>query len=248
VRDVKQALCSLLHVPIAKQRLFFQGQELGGRREEKGLEKGQLRELNKYTHSLQDCGIVRDEETIFFAIAPLDSEDSQNAAVLRPYGQLEVPKRTGRLVKQVRRAFELGVNAPKLTMEGFGGTYFMYDPRKRPLGKKKSIMPFPPLPPRMMAYIWHAMVPLCSPCIMTACFKPADEEPYTPNNPRGQELVANWGMVGKEAFQMRAGVKPGEGYLREVASFLMDHGGFAGVPATMVVEAKHKAFHSSVRL
>lgn len=35
---------------------------------------------------------------------------------------------------QVRRALEMGVNAPKLTMEGFGGTYFMYDPRKRPLG------------------------------------------------------------------------------------------------------------------
>jgi len=37
-------------------------------------------------------------------------------------------------IHQVRRALELGVNAPKLTMEGFGGTYFMYDPRKRPLG------------------------------------------------------------------------------------------------------------------
>ena len=133
MRDVKQALQSLLHVPIAKQRLFFQGQELGGRRDDKGLEP--LRELSKYTHSLQDCGIVRDEETIFFAIAPVASEDSQNAAVLRAYGQLEVPKKTGRLLKQVRRAFELGINAPKLTMEGFGGTYFMYDPRKRPLGK-----------------------------------------------------------------------------------------------------------------
>lgn len=28
-----------------------------------------------------------------------------------------------------------------------------------------------------------------------ACFKPADEEPYAPNNPRGPELVADWGMV-----------------------------------------------------
>lgn len=116
-------------------------------------------------------------------------------------------------MRQVRRALELGVNAPKLTMEGFGGTYFMYDPRKRPL----------------------------------ACFKPADEEPYAPNNPRGPELVADWGMVGKELFSMRPGVRPGEGYLREVASHLLDHGGFAGVPATTVVEARHPAFHYLVR-
>lgn len=79
-----------------------------------------------------------------------------------------------------------------------------------------------------------------------ACFKPSDEEPYTPNNPRGRELVANWGLVGKESFAMRPGVKPGEGYVREVAAYVLDHGGFSGVPATTIVEAKHKAFHTQV--
>jgi hypothetical protein len=54
-------------------------------------------------------------------------------------------------------------------------------------------------------------------------------------------------MVGNEIFQMRPGVRPGEGYIREVAAFLMDHDGFSGVPATMVVEARHKAFHTTVR-
>lgn len=144
VRDVKQALQNLLHIPISKQRLFFHGQELGGRHKEDGgvLDCGasQLRELNKYSHSLQDCGVVRDEETIYFAIAPSPSEDYHNAAWIRTYGQLEVPKRTSRLLKQVRRSFELGINAPKLTMEGFGGTYFLYDPRKRPLGKYKPLL------------------------------------------------------------------------------------------------------------
>ncbi len=47
---------------------------------------------------------------------------------------------------------------------------------------------------------------------------------------------------------MRPGVRPGEGYLREVASHLVDHGGFAGVPATTVVEARHPAFHYPVRV
>lgn len=46
---------------------------------------------------------------------------------------------------------------------------------------------------------------------------------------------------------MRPGVRPGEGYLREVASHLLDQGGFAGVPATTVVEARHPAFHYPVR-
>lgn len=47
---------------------------------------------------------------------------------------------------------------------------------------------------------------------------------------------------------MRPGVRPGEGYLREVASHLLDHGNFAGVPATTVVEARHPAFHYPVRV
>lgn len=81
---------------------------------------------------------------------------------------------------------------------------------------------------------------------LTACFKPYDEEPYTPNNPRGRELVANFGLVGKESFRMRPGVKPGEGYIREVATYLLDNG-FAGVPATGLVEARHKAFNYGVR-
>ena len=120
----------------------------------------------------------------------------------------------------------MGIHGPKLTIEGFGGTYFLFDPRRRPL----------------------------------AVFKPADEEPYAPLNPRGPELVAEWGRVvvaasagsgggvgggGKmeEVFEMRPGVTPGEGFMREVAAYLLDHKGFAGVPETTVVEARHRAFH-----
>lgn len=77
--------------------------------------------------------MIRDGETLYFAITPVD--DSSKGAVLRSYGLLNTPRKIQRIINQVRRAFELGVNAPKLTMEGFGGTYFMFDPKKRPVGK-----------------------------------------------------------------------------------------------------------------
>jgi|UniRef100_A0A7S0KLP1 phosphatidylinositol 4-kinase type 2 len=58
-----------------------------------------------------------------------------------------------------------------------------------------------------------------------AVFKPADEEPFAPNNPRGHRTSHN-------GEGMRKGTKAGEGAAREVAAYLLDHGGFAGVPAT----------------
>jgi len=60
-------------------------------------------------------------------------------------------------------------------------------------------------------------------------FKPGDEEPYAPNNPRGHV-----GMLGQYGF--RAGVLSGEGHLREVAASLLDRDGFASVPLTTLVE------------
>jgi hypothetical protein len=142
VKDVKQTLQTLLHVPMSKQRLFFNGRELsspsssstlssasldpsppslppssssivpkrrhttgaanegGGR--EGGREAGGLRELNNYGHSLQDCGIIRDGETIYFTIARPPSLDlGHSGPILRPYGLLQPPRRLGRALKQV---------------------------------------------------------------------------------------------------------------------------------------------------
>jgi hypothetical protein len=143
IKDVKQRLEGLLHVPISKQRLFFNGHELGLGRGGGKSPAPAMRELKKYSHSLQDCGIVRDGETIYFAIAPPMSDDGHNSAFIGPYGLNSAPKRLLRSLKQVRRAMELGVNGPKLTLEGFGGTYFMYDPRKRPLGESYVCLVIP---------------------------------------------------------------------------------------------------------
>lgn len=67
-----------------------------------------------------------------------------------------------------------------------------------------------------------------------AIFKPIDEEPFAPNNPRG-----NTGPFGSHTF--REGVLSGESCIREVAAFLMDHNRFAGVPETTFVEVVHRA-------
>jgi len=70
-----------------------------------------------------------------------------------------------------------------------------------------------------------------------AVFKPADEEPYAENNPRGYIR-----QLGQNMF-LREGVLPGEGFIREVAAFMLDHGGFSGVPMTTLVECRHPSFN-----
>lgn len=65
-----------------------------------------------------------------------------------------------------------------------------------------------------------------------AIFKPIDEEPYAPNNPRGHE-----GPFGSQTF--RPGILSGESCIREVSAYLLDHRGFAGVPPTTFVEVIH---------
>ena len=67
-----------------------------------------------------------------------------------------------------------------------------------------------------------------------AIFKPVDEEPFAPNNPRGHQ-----GPFGSQTF--RPGVLSGESCIREVAAYLLDRGHFSGVPATTFVEVVHKS-------
>ena len=72
-----------------------------------------------------------------------------------------------------------------------------------------------------------------------AVFKPADEEPYAENNPRGYLPQPGQDMC------LREGVVPGEACIREVAAFMLDHGGFSGVPMTTLVEARHHSFNTN---
>ena len=79
-----------------------------------------------------------------------------------------------------------------------------------------------------------------------AVFKPADEEPYAENNPRGyvKHVDAKTDIYNNE-LSLRAGILPGEACLREVAPYKLDHGGFSGVPRTTLAEARHPAFNTN---
>ncbi|XWS48548.1 hypothetical protein CRYUN_Cryun13aG0087500 [Craigia yunnanensis] len=79
-------------------------------------------------------------------------------------------------------------------------------------------------------------------------FKPIDEEPMAVNNPHGLPLSL-------DGEGLKKGTRVGEGALREVAAYLLDHPvagprsidsgekGFAGVPPTVMVKCLHRGFN-----
>ncbi|KAL5181995.1 Phosphatidylinositol 4-kinase gamma 4 [Glycine soja] len=79
-------------------------------------------------------------------------------------------------------------------------------------------------------------------------FKPMDEEPNAVNNPQGLPVSSN-------GEGLKIGTKVGEGAMREVAAYILDHPkagprlvtgealGFAGVPPTVMVQCLHQAFN-----
>jgi len=69
-----------------------------------------------------------------------------------------------------------------------------------------------------------------------AVFKPIDEEPFAPLNPRG--YVGSLGSLG-----FRNGVLSGEAGYREVAAYALDHEHFADVPCTVLAEIQNSSFN-----
>ncbi|KAK9147261.1 hypothetical protein Scep_006018 [Stephania cephalantha] len=79
-------------------------------------------------------------------------------------------------------------------------------------------------------------------------FKPIDEEPLAINNPQRLPLSS-------DGEGLKRGTRVGEGALREVAAYILDHPrtgrrslyreeiGFSGVPPTVMVRCLHKAFN-----
>lgn len=70
-----------------------------------------------------------------------------------------------------------------------------------------------------------------------AVAKPVDEEPLAFNNPKG--------FAGRMLGQpgLKRSVRIGETGVRELAAYLLDHGGFAGVPPTALVKISNVDFH-----
>ncbi|KAF5802380.1 putative 1-phosphatidylinositol 4-kinase [Helianthus annuus] len=75
-----------------------------------------------------------------------------------------------------------------------------------------------------------------------AVVKPADEEPLAFNNPKG--------FAGRMLGQpgMKRSIRVGETGLRELAAYLLDHGGFAGVPPSALVKICHVTFNVNVNM
>ena len=69
-------------------------------------------------------------------------------------------------------------------------------------------------------------------------FKPRDEEPFTPNNPKN-----NKAQFGTKGFKV--GILSGEGALREVFAYFLDclYDNYHGVPATTFIEFYHPEFY-----
>mmetsp|Transcript_41338 Transcript_41338/g.130073 ORF Transcript_41338/g.130073 Transcript_41338/m.130073 type:complete len:559 (+) Transcript_41338:158-1834(+) len=67
----------------------------------------------------------------------------------------------------------------------------------------------------------------------TAIFKPTDEEPYAPFNPKGFT-----GMMDVYS-EMKSGIKVGGGAARECAAYLLDHESRAKVPCTTMLRISH---------
>lgn len=205
IKDVKDAVQKLLHVPQSAQLIYF------GPLMASGFALPNHR-------TLSDAGVYRSGETLLLKIKG-EGTVTSGITMLKSEGQSDVcispslldvtPSNLRRTVQQARRGLALGLK-PDLVLDGSGGTYFLRDARKVPV----------------------------------AVFKPADEEPYAENNPRGYVRCGTGDEdCDEDSMSMRVGIKPGEACLREVAAFLLDHGSFSGIPMTTLAEARHPAFN-----
>jgi hypothetical protein len=75
-----------------------------------------------------------------------------------------------------------------------------------------------------------------------AVAKPVDEEPSAWNNPKGLQST-NHQMLGQSS--LKRSIRIGETGIRELAAYLLDHGGFSGVPPTALVKFCHAKFSDS---
>lgn len=135
-------------------------------------------------------------------------KDPNPNASIRVIDNKSYPPFFENILNDIKLAFKKNI-APKLTMDGTGGTYLLFNSKKK----------------------------VCS------VFKPADEEAFSPFNPRGYE-----GKIYQEGF--RAGVLSGEGASREIAAYILDntYNNFSNVPCTIMVEACNPHFNNKSNL
>jgi hypothetical protein len=210
IKDVKDIIQQTIHVPPQSQRLYFGPLLTSGK------------ELPNH-RTLHDAGIYRSGETLLLDIkSGVTSSSSSTTLVgrsssifaLRPGSSNDIAISSSVIDSTPRMA-------RSLVQEAGRGLALNFKPEFVLDGSGGT-------------YFLHN-----SRKVKIAVFKPADEEPYAENNPRGYLR-----QLGQDMF-LREGVIPGEACIREVAAFMLDHGGFSGVPITTLVECRHPSFNTN---
>jgi hypothetical protein len=123
IQEVKNVIQKMMHVPPSAQRLYFgpllsSGGELPNHR------------------TLHDAGIYRSGETLLLDIKVSNSIDGTlssatgNDICISSSMIDSTPKALRSIVQKARRGFQVGLK-PSLFLDGSGGSYAVFDPRKK---------------------------------------------------------------------------------------------------------------------
>lgn len=227
IKDVKDLLANHLHVPPSSQRLYLCPVLLTS-----------ARELPNH-RTLMDAGIYRNGETLLLEItggnntmllggaASSGTQDSHSISSLRTKANDVCVSSS--LLDLTPKSLQ------RLVQQARRGLALGFKPALAPDGSGGSYFLCDARKKRV------------------GVFKPADEEPFSENNPRGYVPHAEGGGAGgggdggvdddAPTESLRQGIRPGELCLREVAAFILDHDGFSDVPMTTLAEAQHPALH-----
>jgi len=213
IKDVKDAIQQALQIPAGSQRLYFGPLLTSG---------GEL----PNHRTLHDAGIYRSGETLLLDIKGSGGTGGASGGLASP--------------PSFASLFSL---SPSQTTHDVCISSSMMDATPRPLrslvqeARRGFALGFKPelvLEGSGGTYFLHDTRKG-----KIAVFKPADEEPYAENNPRGYLRQPG------QPLSLRDGVAPGQACIREVAAYLLDHDGFSGVPMTTLAEARHPAFNTN---
>lgn len=225
IKDVKDQITKHLHIPASSQCIYF----------------GPLLSSSKVLpnhRTLQDAGIYRNGETLLLEIK---TSQGSGSGVGGDYNHSISSLRNNQTKPDICVSSSTLDICPKslqrLVQQSRRGLALGFKPALAPDGSGGSYFLSDARKKRV------------------GVFKPADEEPFAENNPRGyvphNTTSASNGALSSlveeedNAEWLRQGIRPGELCLREVAAFLLDHDGFSSVPMTTLAEARHPALHTA---
>ena len=220
IQDIKHTIQQAIHIPPTSQRLYFGPLLTSGR------------ELPNH-RTLHDAGIYKSGETLLLDIKANgvnyhsdESSSSLFSSLDASFNSASRQQHRGEASKDISISSSVIDSTPRVLKQ------IVQQARR---GLALGLKPETALDGSGGTYFFHDVRK-----VKIGVFKPADEEPYAENNPRGYLKQA-----GQDNMALREGIIPGEACIREVAAFMLDHGGFSGVPMTTLVEASHPSFNNN---